>query len=127
MNATAAVAAPNSFCTVACASICAVTPPSRLPAAVATSSTIPRRMLISCLPARAADTELDVAITVVRLIAAAAAIGKLRPRFRKGTRKMPPPRPSSAPRLPATVPAAKMISVRTAVTAGIKESLKYEV
>src|SRR5204862_3944554 len=83
-------------------------------------------MLISCLPARAADTELDVAITVVRLIAAAAAIGKLRPRFRKGTRKMPPPRPSSAPRLPATVPAAKMISVRTAVTAGIKESLKYE-
>ena len=32
---------------------------------------MPRRMLINCLPARPADTELDVAITVVRLIAAA--------------------------------------------------------
>ena len=71
MIATMAVTTPKSFCSVDCASICAVTPPSRLPAAVATSSSMPRRMLISCLPARAADTELDVAMTVVRLIAAA--------------------------------------------------------
>ena len=70
-----------------------MTPPSRLPAAVATSSTMPSRMLISCLPVRPADTELDVAITVVRLIAAAACSGKLSPRFRNGTRKMPPPMP----------------------------------
>ena len=59
-----------------CGRNCAVTPPSRLPAAVATSSSIPSLMLISCLPRAPADTELDVAITVVRLIAAAAWNGK---------------------------------------------------
>ena len=75
---------PNSFCSVDCDSICAVTPPSRLPPAVATSSSMPRRMLINCLPARPADTVLDVAMTVVRLIAAAVVIGKLEPEIEEG-------------------------------------------
>src|SRR5439155_1863826 len=57
-------------------------------------------------------------------IAAAIAIGNPRPRLRNGTRKMPPPSPSSAPVLPATAPAAKMISARVGVTAGIE---KFEV
>ena len=50
-------------------------------------------MLISCLPARLADTELEVAMTVVRLIAAATLKGKPRTRLRNGTRKTPPPQP----------------------------------
>ena len=50
------------------------------------------------------------------LIAAATVIAKLRPRFRKGTITMPPPSPSSAPRLPAIAPATKMMSARTGVT-----------
>ena len=51
-------------------------PPRKLPAAVATSSSMPSFMLISCWPVRPADTELDVAMTVVRLIAAATREGK---------------------------------------------------
>src|SRR6266850_37752 len=120
MTATNAVTAPNTFWTVDCASICAVTPPSRLPPAVATSRTMPRRMLIKCLPVRPAETELDVAITVVRLIAAATVNGKLRPRLRNGTRNTPPPMPRRAPRPPATAPAAKMIRASAGVTIGIR-------
>ena len=40
---------------------------------------MPNRMLISCLPARPAETVLDVAITVVRLIAAADRNRKIEP------------------------------------------------
>jgi hypothetical protein len=80
-------------------------------------------MLISCLPARAADTELDVAITVVKLMAAATVNGRCRARLRKGTSSTPPPMPSSAPKPPETAPAAKMIAARRGVTTGIK----YEV
>src|SRR5438105_4371668 len=97
-------------------------PPRKLPPAVATSSSMPSFILISCLPARPADTLLDVAITVVRLMAAAAVNGNPRTRFRNGTRKTPPPRPSSAPRLPETAPAAKMIAASEAVTIGNAES-----
>jgi hypothetical protein len=79
-------------------------------------------MLISCWPARPADTELEVAITVVRLIAAAAVKGNPRTRLRNGTRNTPPPSPSSAPRPPDTAPTAKMISARVALTTGINES-----
>src|SRR3954454_13789075 len=122
ISATITATRPNSRCRIDCDTNCAVTPPRKLPAAVATSSSIPSFMLISCLPARPADTVLDVAITVVRLIAAAALNGNPRPRLRNGTRKTPPPRPSSAPRLPATAPAAKMISTSDAVTTGITAS-----
>src|SRR5262249_24421799 len=87
------------------------------PAAVATSSDMPRRRLIKRWPARAADTELDVAITVVRLIAAATVIGRPSTRFRKGTTKMPPPRPSVAPKAPAATPAIRMTRVSPGVTA----------
>ena len=72
MIATAADTTPKSRCSVVCARSCAVKPPSRLPPTVATSRSMPKRRLISCLPARPAETALDVAITVVRLIAAAA-------------------------------------------------------
>jgi len=46
---------------------------------------------------------VDVAITVARLIAAAAVIEKPSPRLRSGTRKTPPPMPSAAPRIPAAM------------------------
>ena len=65
-------------------------------------------------------TALDVAITVVRLMAAAAWIGRFSARLRNGTRKTPPPMPSSAPRLPATAPATKTISASGVVTTGIR-------
>src|SRR3954462_13024087 len=122
MPATTMATDPNSFCRTDCEMNCAVPPPRKLPAAVATSSSIPSFMLIRCLPALPADTVLDVAMTVVRLIAAAALNGNPRPRLGNGTRKTPPPRPSSAPRLPATAPAAKMISTSEAVTTGITAS-----
>ena len=49
-------------------------------------------------------------MTVVRLIAAATVKGNPKTRLSSGTRKTPPPNPSSAPRLPATAAPAKMIS-----------------
>src|SRR5262249_20807774 len=101
----------------------AVTPPSRLPPAVATSSSMPSFMLMRCLPARPADTVLDVAMTVVRLIAAATLNGRPSPRFRKGTRNTTPPRPSTAPKTPEAVPAPKMINASVAVTAVIEAQL----
>ncbi len=122
ISATITATNPNSRCSTDCDTNWAVTPPRKLPAAVATSSSIPSFMLISCLPARPAETVLDVAMTVVRLIAAAALNGKPSTRLRKGTRNTPPPSPSSAPRPPAMVPAAKMISASVAVTTGIRIS-----
>src|SRR5262245_33007935 len=119
ITATSAATIPNNFCSTDCATNCAVRPPRKLPPAVATSSSIPSFMLISCLPARPAETLLDVAITVVRLIAAAAVNGKPSTRLRNGTRKTPPPSPSSAPRLPEITPAVKMIAASEAVTTGI--------
>ena len=122
ITATITATMPNRRCNSDCETNCAVTPPRKLPAAVATSSSIPSRMLISCLPARPADTVLDVAITVVRLIAAATVKGNPITRLRNGTRNTPPPSPSNAPRLPAMVPAAKMISASETLTAGIRRS-----
>src|SRR5205823_12794993 len=46
-TAITAATMPNSFCSVDCESTCAVTPPIRLPATVATSSSMPRRRLIN--------------------------------------------------------------------------------
>ena len=80
----------------------------------------PSRMLISCLPARPADTVLDVAMTVVRLIAAAALNEKPRTSFRKGTRKTPPPSPRAMPRPPAMAPAAKIRTATPAVMGGTR-------
>jgi hypothetical protein len=71
--------------------------------------------LITCRPARPADTELEVAITVDKLMAAADLIGNPNVRLRNGTRKTPPPIPSSAPSVPAPVPAAKMRRARMGV------------
>ena len=105
-------------CSVDSATTWAVMPPSRLPAAVATSSSMPNRRFIRRLPARAAATTLDVAMTVVRLIAAADLTGNPRTSVRNGTRKMPPPRPSTMPRAPATAPAAKMTAASATVIGG---------
>src|SRR5258706_16132735 len=57
-------------------------------------------------------------MTVVRLIAAADFSGKPSPRFKKGTSRIPPPRPSAMPRPPATAPAAKMMSASDPVIGG---------
>ena len=89
----------KAVCSVDALSICAVTPPSSPPAAVATSSTMPRRKLIRCRPVddAAAETDVDVAITAIRLTAAAALNGTPATSTRNGTRKTPPPMPSMAP------------------------------
>jgi len=112
-----------------CPISCAVTPPRKLPPAVATSSSMPSFMLISCLPARLADTVLDVAMDRRETDRGRCAERKPERQVRKGTRKTPPPRPSSAPSAPDAAPAVKMISASVAVTTGIREceSLKYEV
>src|SRR5215217_7233189 len=109
----------NSTRSVAGASIWAVMPPGRPPAAVATSSTIPSRRLISRRPAVAAETALEVAMTVVRLMAAAAWKGTPTTSTRKGTRNTPPPRPRRVPSRPATLPSAMVERMRTGVRAGI--------
>src|SRR5262245_58568848 len=102
----------------------AVNPPSRLPATVATSSTIPRRRLMSCVPLRAAETELDVAITVARLIAAAVLSWTPSARWRSGTRNTPPPIPRSAPTPPATTPDPNTMSASAGVNEGIRLTLQ---
>ena len=66
-------------------------------------------------PVVPAETALDVAMTVMRLVAIEISYGSPSPMFRKGTRKTPPPMPSSAPRAPATAPAAMTINTRTGV------------
>ena len=53
-----------------------------------------------------AETTLEVAMTVIRLVADRNLDRQTDPVFRNGTRKTPPPMPSSAPRPPATAPAA---------------------
>src|SRR5437762_8164860 len=80
---------------------------------------MPSRRLISCSPDLRADTELDVAITVVRLTAAAVRRGNPRARWSSGTRNTPPPMPSNAPVLPAATPDPKMITASATVIAGI--------
>src|SRR5438876_2609746 len=117
-TATSALTKPNSFCRTAWDRNWAVNPPRMLPAAVATSRSMPNLKFIKCCPALPAVTVLDVAITVARLMPAATPIGSPSPRLRSGTRKMPPPRPSRAPRLPAAAPATKMISETKGVTCG---------
>ena len=61
------------------------------------------------------DTTLEVAITVMRLVATAILIGRPITVLRNGTRKTPPPMPRSAPRPPATAPAA----ITTAMVSGV--------
>src|SRR5262252_276990 len=114
-----AVTMPKRLWSVVSRKRCAVRPPSRLPATVATSSSIPSRKLMSCSPLRPADTELDVAMTVVRLIAAALRRGSPRATLSRGTRNTPPPMPRSAPTLPAAAPDTKMIAASANETTGI--------
>jgi hypothetical protein len=73
---------------------------------------------MSCSPARPAETELDVAMTVARLMAAADFNGNPSARCRNGTRNTPPPMPSSAPRPPASTPAPSITNARETVTMG---------
>ena len=87
-----------------------VSPPANAPVTVATSSSMPSRRLIRLRPVARADTALDVAITVMRLMPAAERNGRPTPRLRNGTRKTPPPMPSSDPSPPAAAPAAMTIS-----------------
>src|SRR5438067_214594 len=80
---------------------------------------MPSRRLISCSPDLPADTVLDAAITVVKLMAAPVCRGNPRAMWSKGTRKTPPPMPSSAPVPPAATPDPKMITASATVIAGI--------
>src|SRR5262249_37086680 len=98
------------------ASIWAVRPPARPPAAVATSRAMPSRRLMRCRPAVVADTELEVAITAARLMPAAALNGSPTTSTRNGTRNTPPPRPSIEPSMPARAPVTIVAAARTGVT-----------
>src|SRR3954467_15375027 len=90
----------------------------RPPSADATSSTMPRRRLIRLRPAVSAETALEVAITVIRPVAGGRGESKPSPALSSGTRKTPPPMPSSDPSQPAEAPAA--------ATAAISRRLIYK-
>src|SRR4051794_40216139 len=79
---------------------------------------MPSRRLIRLRPAVFADTALDVAITVIRPVAAATRKSKPSPALSRGTRKTPPPMPSSDPSQPAVAPAP--------ATAAISRRLIYK-
>ena len=82
----------------------AATPPARPPMLVATSSERPRRMFTRPRPRLTVADAEAVAITEIRLAAMAVRIGTPRPRVSSGTRKTPPPRPSSEPTRPVAAP-----------------------
>src|SRR5436190_5107338 len=83
---------------------------------------MPSRRLIKLRPAVPADTALDVAITVIRPVAAATLKSRPRPAFSSGTRNTPPPMPSSDPSPPAIAPAATTaaMTVGCIILAGFK-------
>ena len=91
---------PNSFCSMGCDDQLRGDAAEQAAAGGRDLEQHAEAMLISCFPARAAETELDVAITVVRLIAAATGNEKFRPRVRKGTRKIPPAKAEQRSRSP---------------------------
>src|SRR4051794_1815494 len=88
------------------------TPSVRPPIVDAISRSMPSRKLINCRPAVPADTALEVAMTVIRLTAAAILNSNPNPALRNGTRNTPPPRPRSDPMQPPTAPAAITASAR---------------
>src|SRR6187402_216179 len=83
---------------------------------------MPRRRLMRFRPAVPAETALDVAITVMRPVAAATLKSSPKPTCSSGTRNTPPPIPSSDPRPPAMAPAATTaaITLGCIISAGIK-------
>ena len=82
----------------------ATRPPVSPPRVVATSRAIPRRMFTSPRSRLIVEEAEAVAITEMRLAAMAARIGTPRESVSRGTRKTPPPRPSSAPTRPVAAP-----------------------
>jgi hypothetical protein len=82
------------------ARIAPVTAPTTVPAA----RVIPSRR--SARPARTltAAAPVDVATTQMRLVPTASVSGTPNPKVRMGTMRMPPPRPSIAPKVPAATP-----------------------
>ena len=72
-------------------------PPASPPIDEPTSSSMPRRVLTKPCRTVSLDTAPDVAITVIRPTPAACRTGSPKIHVSAGTRKMPPPRPSSAP------------------------------
>ena len=77
-------------------------PPASAPTVVATSRTIPRRMLVMPRAAKVLWAMEDVAITQMMLVAIAVLMGTPKARLRTGTMMMPPPTPSMLPNTPAT-------------------------
>src|SRR5438105_4911693 len=72
----------------------------------ASRSVMPSRMLAVPRSTLALATALDVAITVMMLVAMAWCIGTPRPMTSTGMRKTPPPVPRIAPSSPVTTPAS---------------------
>src|SRR5665811_254324 len=94
----------------------AVTPPATAPTAVATSNSIPRRMLVIPRVTKAVCAIDDVAITQTMLVAMATLMGTPKARLSMGTMMMPPPTPSMLPKTPATKATARS-AMRTPVAA----------
>src|SRR5450759_4483500 len=99
----------------------AVTPPATAPTAVATSNSIPRRMLVIPRVTKAVCAIDDVAITQTMLVAMATLMGTPKARLSMGTMMMPPPTPSMLPKTPATKATARS-AMRTLV-AGVFGSM----
>ena len=86
----------------------AVMPPATAPIVVATSRTMPRRMLVMPRAAKVDWAMDEVAITQTMLVAIAVLIGTPKARLRTGTMMTPPPTPSMLPKMPATTATARM-------------------
>ena len=99
--------APNVRKSWRCESREAARPPSRPPTLVATSRTSPSRMFTRPRFRLTVAEAEAVAMTEMRLAAIAARMGTPRPSVSSGTRKTPPPRPSSAPTRPVAAPVRK--------------------
>src|SRR5450756_1936064 len=91
----------------------AVTPPATAPTAVATSNSIPRRMLVIPRVTKAVCAIDDVAITQTMLVAMATLMGTPKARLSMGTMMMPPPTPSMLPKTPATKATARSAMLYT--------------
>src|SRR3954447_2588055 len=82
----------------------AMSPPSRAPHAVNSSSTIPSRRLATCVRRYTPAPALDVTITETSEIATAPRNGSPNPSVSSGTRRIPPPRPRRLPNSPTPAP-----------------------
>src|SRR5581483_2153146 len=95
--------------------------PIRAPRVVATSRNIPIRMLLKPSLTYAADAPEEVAMTAMREAPAAYRISTPNPTASIGTTMIPPPKPVSEPRKPATKEPSQINIVHSKVFIAVSE------